>query len=62
MDEVVEFLEEVSINLFKWFGDNLVKSNAGKCLVLVSSNNTVNIRTENVDIRNSLCEELFLRS
>lgn len=62
MDEVVEFLEEVSINLFKWFGDNLVKSNAGKCLALVSSNNTVNIRTENVDIRNSLCEELFLRS
>ena len=62
MDEVVEFLEEVSINLFKWFGDNLVKSNAGKCLVLVSSNNTVNIRTENVDIRNSLCEELFLRN
>ena len=62
MDEVVEFLEEVSINLFKWFSDNLVKSNAGKCLVLVSSNNTVNIRTENVDIRNSLCEELFLRS
>ena len=62
MDEVVEFLEEVSINLFKWFGDNLVKSNAGKCLPLVSSNNTVNIRTENVDIRNSLCEELFLRS
>ena len=62
MDEVVEFLEEVSINLFKWFGDNLVKSNAGKCLALVSSNNTVNRRTENVDIRNSLCEELFLRN
>ena len=56
MDEVVEFLEEVSVNLFKWFGDNLVKSNAGKCLVLVSSNNTVNIRTENVDRRNSLCK------
>ena len=56
MDEVVEFLEEVSINLFKWFGDNLVKSNAGKCLALVSSNNTVNIRTENVDRRNSLCK------
>lgn len=62
MDEVVEFLEEVSINSFKWFGDNLVKSNAVKCLVLVSSNNTVNIRTENFDIRNSLCEELFLRN
>ena len=34
-----------------------MKSNADKCHLLVSTNNTVNIRVENFDIKNSDCEK-----
>ena len=44
IDEVVKSLEEASTKLFKWFSDNLKNSNAGKCHLLVSTNNTVNVR------------------
>ena len=44
IDGVVKSLEEASTKLFKWFSDNLRNSNAGKCHLLVSTNNTVNIR------------------
>ena len=55
---VVKSLEGASIKLFKWFSsDNLMKSNADKCHLLVSTNNTVNIRVENFDIKNSDCEK-----
>ena len=58
MDEVTKFLEETSTKLLKRFSDNLMKSNAGKCHLLVSTNNTVNIRVENFDIKNSHCQKL----
>ena len=58
MDRVVKSLEEASNQLFKWFSDNIMKSNADKCHLLVSTNNTVNIRVENFDIENSDCEKL----
>ena len=37
----------------KWFNDNLMKINADKCNLLVSTNNTVKIKMENFDITNS---------
>ena len=51
MNGVVKSVEESSTKLFKWFSDNLMKSNADKCHLLVSTNNTVNIRVENLDIK-----------
>ena len=58
MDEVVTSLEEASSKLlFKWLSDNLMKSNADKCHLLVSTNNTVNIRIKIFKIRNSHCEK-----
>ena len=36
-----------------------MKSNANKCHLLVSTNNTVNIRVENFDIKDSDCEKLL---
>ena len=58
MDGVVKSLEGASTKLFKWFSsDNLMKSNADKCHLLVSTNNTVNIRVEKFDIKNSDCEK-----
>ena len=52
---VVKSVEESSTKLFKWFSDNLMKSNADKSHLLVSTNNTVNIRVENLDIKISQC-------
>ena len=51
-------LEEASTKLFEWFSDNVMKSNADKCHLFVSTNNTVSFRVENVDIKNSDCEKL----
>ena len=45
-------------NLCKWFSDNLMKSNANKCHLLVSTNNIVNVRV-NFDIKNSNREKLL---
>ena len=59
MDGVVKSLEEASNKLFKWFSHNLMISNANKCDLLVSTNNTVNIRVENFDIKNSDSEKLL---
>ena len=58
---VVKCLDEASTKLFKWFSDNLRKSNANmsKFHFLVSTNNTVNIRVEKFDIKNSDCEKLL---
>ena len=58
MDGVVKSLK-VLTELLKWFSDNLMKSNTHKCHLLVSTNNTVNIRVENFDIKNSHCEKLL---
>ena len=52
-------LEEASTKLFKWFSDDLMKSNTDKCRLLVSRNNAVNIRVEDFDIKNSDCEKLI---
>ena len=38
IDSLIASLEEASNSLFTWFGNNLMKSNAGKCHLLVSSN------------------------
>ena len=56
---VIQSLEEVSKVLFKWFADNLMKSNADKCYLLVNTSDKVNIRIGNIDICNSKCEKLL---
>ena len=43
IDEIIKSLEEVSHVLYKWFNENLMKTNADKCHLLVSTNNTVKI-------------------
>ena len=40
IDGVIKYLEEASEILFKWFNDNLMKINADKCHLLVSTDNT----------------------
>ena len=59
INEVIHSLEEATNTLFKWFNDNLMKSNADKCHLLVSTNKAVNIKIDNFDITNSNCEKLL---
>ena len=43
----------------KWINDNLMKVNADKCNLLVSTNNTVKIKMEKFDITNSKSGKLL---
>ena len=53
IDGVIKSLEEASATLLKWFSDNLMKSNADKCHLLISTNNTVKMKIGHFDIANS---------
>ena len=59
VEEVIQSLEEASKILLTWFLDNLIKSNAGKCRLLISTSNKVNKRIDNFDISNNKCEKLL---
>ena len=59
IDGVIKSLEEASEILFNWFNDNLMKINAGKCHLLVSTNNTVKIKIGIFHITNSKSEKLL---
>ena len=59
IDGVIKSLEEASETLFKWFSDNLMKSNPDKCHLLISTNNTVKMKIGHFDIANSRNEKLL---
>ena len=59
IDSLIASLEEVSKSLFTWFDNNLMKSNADKCHLLVSSNEKVTIKIINHDIANTKREKLL---
>ena len=59
IDGVIQSLEEASEILFKWFNDNLMRINADKYHLLVSTNNTVKIKIGNFDITNSKSEKVL---
>ena len=42
INEIILSLEKTTDTLFKWFSDNVMKSNAEKCHLLVSTNNAIN--------------------
>ena len=56
---LIKSLEEASKELFKWFDDNLMKSNPDKCHLLVSTNDNVIIRIGNFQIENTKREKLL---
>ena len=59
----IQSLEEASKIVFKWFSDNLMKSNSNKCDFLASPSNKVNIRIDNFgiseNVKNIKCEKLL---
>ena len=56
---LIKSLEEVSKEFFKWFHDNLMKSNPYKCHFIVSTNENVAIRIGNFQIENTKREKLL---
>ena len=45
--------------LFKWFSDNLMKSNADECHLLVRTNNIINAKIGNIDKTSGTYEKLL---
>ena len=59
IDSLIASPEEASKYLFTWFDNNLMKSNADKCHLLVSSNEKVTIKLGSHEIANAKGEKLF---
>ena len=59
IDGVIKILEKASEILFKWFKNNLMKTNTEKCHLLVSTNNTVKMKIGNLYITSSKSEKLL---
>ena len=55
----IAFSEKNSKALFVWFANNLLKSDADKCNLLVSSSGTISIRLFEYDVKNSECEKFL---
>ena len=56
---LIASLEEASKSLFTWFDNNLLKSNADKCRLLVCSNEKVTIKIGSHEIANTKREKLL---
>ena len=58
-EKVIDKLEIVVKSLFKWFSDNQMEANPGKCHMLISSTSQSELKTGNVTIKRSICEMLL---
>ena len=59
IERLIASLEEASKSLFTWFDNNLMKSNADKCHLLVSSNEKVTIKKGSHEIANTKRDKLL---
>ena len=59
IEDVIRILENDSMKLFNWFSDNMMKANKDKCHLIVSSNEHVSMKLDNIEIENSNCERLL---
>ena len=55
----MESLKEVSSELFCWFANNQMKANPGKCHLITSSSDEVNVYVKNYNIKKSKCQKLL---
>ena len=57
--DVIESLERASVSLFRWFENNLLKTNDDKCHLLVSASQEISLNVNNFKIKNSDYEKLL---
>ena len=53
VDDLITSFEQASNDLFEWFKNNLLKSNADKCHLLVSANDRVSMNVDGFKIDKS---------
>ena len=56
---LVKALEDAANSIFKWFKDNQMQGNAGKCHILLSTKEEVVTKVDSADIENSQSEKLL---
>ena len=59
VDDLITYLEYASNGLLEWFKNNLLKSNADKCHLLVSTNDRVSVNVDGFKIDKSDTEKLL---
>ena len=59
VDDLITSFEQSSNRLFEWFKSNLLRSNAGKCHLLVSTNDRVSMNVDRFKIDKSDTEKLL---
>ena len=59
VEEILNGLENVLPNLFRWFTENELKGNTSKCHLLISSGETVHVNIGTSQIKNSNCEKVI---
>ena len=59
VDDLITSLEQASNGSFEWFKNNLFKSNADKCYLLVSTNDKVSMNVDRFKIDKSDTEKLL---
>ena len=55
IDEVITILENDSIQ-FEWFSDNQMKANKDKCHLVISNNEKVSMKIDNIELENTSSE------
>ena len=59
IDDVINSLEDDSINLFKWFIETKMEANSIKRHLITSKQSCMNLKIGNINIENSTCEKLL---
>ena len=59
MNQLVSVLEDVAVNLFKWFSDNQMKPHPKQCHLLINKDCRKKKNFENNIIGNSKCKKLL---
>ena len=59
LPSLIKALEDAASSIFKWFKDNQMQANAGKCHILLSTKEKVLTKVDSVEIENSQAEKLL---
>ena len=59
IEEVIAVLENDSIQLFKWFSDNQMKANKDKSHLVISNNEKVSMKIDNIGLEKNSYEKLL---
>ena len=59
IDKVITILENDSIQLFKWFSDNQMKAKKDKYHLIISNNEKVSMKIDNIEKENTSSENLL---